>query len=165
MFGASRHATIRDDVMRGVIIVLAVIGLCFVGVMLWPTFPPRSDPGTFEPNAPQWLEGWLPNPPAALFRSKPPSVLAKGQQWSGKFFAEDGKLGVVRFRLVSGPELKITAKEDGQKDQVLCVLPNEEVLPCPKVRMNGKGNIVVYEHDADVRLEATSGDIVFTVNE
>jgi len=154
--------------MRWVIIVLVVVGLCFVGLLLfWPSPSPRSKPDGYRLTMPSWLERWVPNPPAALPRSEPPTVLRKGQEWRGRFYAKDGKLGVLRFHLTTGALLKVTARSPGQEDQILCMAAVGTPSDCKpdETVHDGKGSIVVRENDADVLLEAPAGDISLMINE
>ena len=153
--------------MRWLIAGLVAVGLLFIALLVfWPSGDARSQrPDGFAPNVPGWLADLLPDPPAAKPRDHPPKALAAGHRWSGRFFAEDGSLGVVRFHLSSGPELKIIARAPGSDDQTLCVAAADVSASCEEVGKDQRGSIVVRERDADVILEATQGDITFAIND
>ena len=158
--------------MRWVLIVLLAVGGCFIGLLLfWPQTPATSQLGDTLPKAPKWLARLAPNPPAALpsANSLPPSELSSGGSWTGSFTANNRELGVVRIHLISGAALKITAQEQGEEDQTLCILDPSTPRPsgCSDKNISDgpKGGIVVRKGAASIRIESPSGRTTFKVNE
>ncbi|KAB0681342.1 hypothetical protein [Aureimonas leprariae] len=153
--------------MRWLIVALLLVGFVFVGVLVfWPQQPASgTPPAGYSPEMPAWLAAILPDPPAARPRAAPPTTLAAGRQWSGRFFAADGKLGTARFRLIAGAELKVVARAPGEDEQVLCVTATGIAPGCEHAGRNGRGSITVGRRDADVILEATQGDVAFSIND
>lgn len=158
--------------MRLVVIILAVVGVLFVGILLlWPQRPATSGPpgADYRPSAPPWLAWLLPGPPAAIpFTSTPPpSSLGAGASWSGRFTAENRELGVVRVRLASGAAVKVTASEPGEEDQLLCIVAAGAPRPggCGDDNMadGDKGGVVVRKGIATVRIEAPSDAVAIAV--
>ncbi|MBI1169997.1 hypothetical protein GC209_01240 [bacterium] len=153
--------------MRWMIAGLLAVGLIFVAILaFWPSQPARNaPPAGFSPGLPAWLIGLLPDPPAAKPRAAPPQALAMGNRWSGRFFAEDGKLGVVRFHLLSGPELRVTIHVPGSPEAVLCIAGPGVLASCDQAGKDQRGSIVVRDRDADLILEAPRGPVTFAVND
>lgn len=157
--------------MRWIVIVLAVVGLVFVGNLLfWPSDPPTSRRTGYRPAAPSWLTWLMPNPPAAQLAPNnpaPPAELNSGAAWTGRFSAANGELGVVRVRLTGGA-LKITAQERGEEDQLLCIVASgPRPAGCGDDNMADglKGGVVVRKGAATVRIEAIGSRATFVVNE
>lgn len=157
--------------MRWFAVVLAVVGVVFIGTLLfWPSEPPTSHCPGYRPEAPGWLTSLLPNPPAAQLApnaSPPPAELNSGGTWRGSFTAADGELGVVRVRLTSGT-LKITARERGEEDQILCIVtsgPRPSGCGDDNMADGLKGGVIVRRNVATVEIEAVSGRATFIVNE
>ncbi|MDP2354772.1 MAG: hypothetical protein Q8M31_01765 [Beijerinckiaceae bacterium] len=158
--------------MRWIVIVLAIVGLVFIGNLLfWPSVPPTNRAPGYRPAAPDLLTRWLPNPPPAQLvagSKQPPTELNSGGSWSGRFSAANGELGVVRVRLKSGA-LKVKAQERGEEDQLLCIVAKDAPRPsdCGQDNMaNGlKGGVVVRKSVATVQIESPSGRATFVVNE
>jgi hypothetical protein len=157
--------------MRWVLIILLAVGACFIGLLLfWPQTPATSQ-SDYRPQPPDWLMRFMPNPPAALPSAStlPPAELASGASWTGSFTARNRELGVVRFRLISGVALKITAQERGEEDQFLCVLAAGAAPPSKcngyKISDGPKAGVIVRKGTASIQIEAPSGAVTFRVNE
>lgn len=157
--------------MRPVVIILGAVGIVFVAfLLLWPSTPATNSKPGFRPSLPGWLARLVPDPPAAvpLAGTALPSSLASGASWSGRFTAENRELGVVRIRLRSGAALKVTAREPGEEEQVLCIARGAAPPGgCKTDNMadGDAGGVIVRKGTATLSIEAPAGAVTFAINE
>jgi len=160
--------------MRAVVAILALIGVVFVAILaFWPQQPATSvtPSADYRPSVPGWLAALIPDPPAAIpFTSTPPpTALASGGSWNGRFTAEDRQLGMVRVRLASGPAVTVSASEPGEDGQFLCITARGAPRPsgCDDDNMadGDQGGVLVRKGIATVVIAAPSGAVTLSVDE